>query len=77
MLSVMGLFLLLNFTFPGSQSCEMCVLAAEQQVRVHGSRELMASVLLTDGVCIDVSPPSGSAGNANAGWGSSDERAPI
>lgn len=41
------------------------------------SRELMASMLLTDGVCIDVSPPSGSAGNANAGWGSSDERAPI
>ena len=37
----------------------------------------MASMLLTDGVHIDVSPPSGPAGNANAGWGSSDERAPI
>ena len=41
------------------------------------SRELMASMLLTDGVHTDVSPPSGPAGNANAGWGSSDERAPI
>lgn len=41
------------------------------------SGELMASMLLTDGVHTDVSPPSGPAGNANAGWGSSDERAPI